>query len=331
MNRIAVLLLTFAVLAVAACAGNLDDPERFTSALGARSADGPADAAPACPDVPALLADKCATAGCHSASAKAANLDLGSPNVTARLVDVPSMTTGKLVDPAQPSASVLFQRIQPTAAGRMPVTGDPLDDSTIACVLAWIGGLAKAAPAGAPASSSTSPPPSAPAATDGGAPAPRPTIRVAAGATGAYTDKSGAVWSADTGFSGGKTLVETVTVSGTDDATLYGGQRWGQDPNTGAGTPFTYAFDLPDGDYQVTLKFAEVYTGITAAGQRLFDVSIEGKAVLTSFDIFAAAGGRNIAVDKSFAVTVTGGKLRIDFTNGAANFAKIDAILVAPK
>ena len=212
------------------------------------------------------------------------------------------MSTGKLVDSSQPSASVLFQRIQPTAAGRMPVSGDPLDDATIACVLAWIGDLGKGeAPASSPATSAA--PSAVPTAPDGGA-APRPTVRVAAGATNAYTDKSGAVWSADTGFAGGKSMVESIAVSGTDDATLYDGQRWGQDPNSGAGTPFTYAFDLPDGDYQVTLKFAELFTGITAAGQRIFDVSIDGKAVLTGFDIFATAGGRNIAVDKSFAVTV---------------------------
>jgi len=61
----------------------------------------------------------------------------------------------------------------------------------------------------------------------------------------------------------------------------------------------------------VTLKFNEPTK--TATGQRKFDVSLEGTLVLDDFDIYAAAGGRNIAVDRSFAVTVTDGILNVVF------------------
>ena len=40
----------------------------------------------------------------------------------------------------------------------------------------------------------------------------------------------------------------------------------------------------------VTLYFAETY--LTAAGQRLFSVSINGTTVLSSFDIYASARRR---------------------------------------
>ena len=45
---------------------------------------------------------------------------------------------------------------------------------------------------------------------------------------------------------------------------------------------------MGNGTYQVTLKMVEDWA--TAAGQRKFDVRIEGKTVLTGFDIFAACG-----------------------------------------
>src|SRR5437016_14449243 len=70
---------------------------------------------------------------------------------------------------------------------------------------------------------------------------------------------------------------------------------------------FGYSIPLADGNYNVTLDFAETY--VTAAGQRIFSVSINGTQVLTNFDIYAAAGGMNIAVQRTFPVTVTNGTL----------------------
>ncbi len=53
--------------------------------------------------------------------------------------------------------------------------------------------------------------------------------------------------------------------------------------------------------YTVTLYFAETY--LTAAGQRLFNVPINGTTVLSSFDIYASAGGQNRAIARTFTTT----------------------------
>ena len=78
----------------------------------------------------------------------------------------------------------------------------------------------------------------------------------------------------------------------------------------------------------MTLYFAETYQ--TAAGKRSFDVSINGTKVLSAFDIYAAAGGANIGVAKSFNATASSsGQLVISFANGAVDNAKINGIVIA--
>ncbi len=75
---------------------------------------------------------------------------------------------------------------------------------------------------------------------------------------------------------------------------------------------FTYAIPLSTpGSYTVTLKFNE--PSKTAAGQRVFDVSLEGSLVLDDFDIYAVNNTRNTAVDRSFLVSVTDGALNVTF------------------
>jgi hypothetical protein len=65
--------------------------------------------------------------------------------------------------------------------------------------------------------------------------------------------------------------------------------------------------------HTVRLHFAETYW--TAAGARLFNVSINGTQVLTNFDIFAAAGARNKAVIKQFTANAnTSGQYVVTFT-----------------
>ncbi|MCW2284563.1 parallel beta-helix repeat protein [Rhodoblastus acidophilus] len=74
----------------------------------------------------------------------------------------------------------------------------------------------------------------------------------------------------------------------------------------GVGSSIVRTLALADGQYQVTLNFAEI-AGATA-GQRAFDIKINGVKVASSFDIVKAAGGKaNAAVDLSFAATASGG------------------------
>lgn len=49
-----------------------------------------------------------------------------------------------------------------------------------------------------------------------------------------------------------------------------------------------YSIPLLNGNYAVTLKFAEIYYNY--AGARIFDVKMEGKEIIGNLDIFAKAG-----------------------------------------
>ncbi len=76
----------------------------------------------------------------------------------------------------------------------------------------------------------------------------------------------------------------------------------------------TFSIPLTDGDYTVHLHFVDWYAHTSEAGERVFDVDIEGSRVLTDFDIVAEAGKRTALV-KSFDVTSTGGELSLTLTN----------------
>jgi hypothetical protein len=138
-------------------------------------------------------------------------------------------------------------------------------------------------------------------------------IRVKAGGP-SYTDSSGNFWSADSGYQGGSTYSTNQAVANTSDPTLYQTERYGT---------MAYNFSVPNGNYNVILKFAEIYWN--TQGERVFGVAINNSQVLSNFDIFAAAGGQYKAIDQSFPVTVTNGTVNIAFTAIVEN-PKIDAI-----
>ncbi|MBI4558032.1 MAG: hypothetical protein HY706_10665 [Candidatus Hydrogenedentes bacterium] len=72
-----------------------------------------------------------------------------------------------------------------------------------------------------------------------------------------------------------------------------------------------YRFAVPNGRYQVTLRFCEPF--YKAAGKRVFGVRLEDKPVLDSLDIFARVG-HNRALDLTFdEVNVADQRLDIDF------------------
>jgi hypothetical protein len=92
---------------------------------------------------------------------------------------------------------------------------------------------------------------------------------------------------------------------------------------------FTYKIPnrTPGSAQRVILYFAESLR--TAAGQRTFDVAINGTKVLTAFDIFEAAGGMNKAVARSFDVTASAsGQVVIEFLDSGPDLPKICGISV---
>ena len=82
-----------------------------------------------------------------------------------------------------------------------------------------------------------------------------------------------------------------ASASNAAPAAVYQTERYGKD--------FTFNFPVPDEQrYIVRLHFAEIFDD--GAGNRLENIHINRRAVLTNFDIFTAAGGMNRALVKEF-------------------------------
>ena len=123
-------------------------------------------------------------------------------------------------------------------------------------------------------------------------------LRMIAGFTDRYVDRSGWTWGPDRFFSGGTVLVRrSVKIFRTLDPDIYRHIRQGD---------FRYDIPLKPGSYELHLHFAE--TGLSdfisaessGEGQRLFRVSANGKPVLDVFDVVADAAGSNISNERVF-------------------------------
>jgi len=102
----------------------------------------------------------------------------------------------------------------------------------------------------------------------------------------------------------------TNAVQSESDSEIYQTERWNN--------YLAYAIPVESGkEYRLTLKFAEIYFG--SSGSRLFDVSVEGQLFLNNFDVFAEAGGKNIAKDTSIHVTPTDNFINIELTAAVDN------------
>lgn len=120
------------------------------------------------------------------------------------------------------------------------------------------------------------------------------------------------------GSSGSNNAVNVSGVTNAAPEAVYQSERNGA---------FTYTIPgLAAGtQYTVLLHFAETY--FTAAGQRVFNVAINGAQVLSNFDIFTAAGGANIALVKQFTATAnSSGQIVISYTNGTADQPKSSGV-----
>ena len=145
-------------------------------------------------------------------------------------------------------------------------------------------------------------------------------IRISSG--GAYTDTLGQVWSADNAYYlQGTPWYTGSPVSGTPDQKLYQNETFNYPGN------LTYQFSVPNGNYTVTLKFAEIFED--TAGQRPMNVALNGTLVITGLDVWTAAGGKNRAYDRSFPVSVSGGQLTITLScTNSGHSAEVNAIQI---
>lgn len=152
----------------------------------------------------------------------------------------------------------------------------------------------------------------------------------AAGASLASTD-GGPAWAGDLAASPSpnvnaaatgnttSTTASTVTTSSATippgtPAALFQSNRW---DNPG-GPEMEWTFATGPGRFEVRLYLAEIYTGITGAGQRTFSVQANGATVLNNEDVFAEAG-LNAGIVKTFFVSNAGSTLTIDFLHGVQN------------
>jgi poly(3-hydroxybutyrate) depolymerase len=162
-----------------------------------------------------------------------------------------------------------------------------------------------------------------PSASGAATPAPLPsdaaanTVAINAGGPGA------GAFRADQFYTGGATYGTDVTIDMSQltgdapPAAVLASERYGD-----------MSYTIPDrtGPQNVTLYFVEVY--VEGAGQRLFDVQINGAMVLSNLDIFAAAGGSGRAIERTFATTADArGNVVIRFIARVQN-PKINGIVV---
>jgi hypothetical protein len=133
-----------------------------------------------------------------------------------------------------------------------------------------------------------------------------------------YTDQQGLIYRAHTQFSTGYANTTTAAITGTTDDRLYQSERYGD---------FSYNIPVANGDYLVTLKFAEIYWAQPA--QRVFNVFMEGVKVISKLDLVAKVGP-NAAYDVAVPVHVTDGQLNMAFRS-VVDYAKVSAIIVRAK
>lgn len=77
---------------------------------------------------------------------------------------------------------------------------------------------------------------------------------------------------------------------------------------------YTFTSLSPDVVYKIRLHFAELYNQIDVAGERVFNVEINDVVVLSNYDMYTEAGGRDIGlIEEFYAKPNASGTIVIDF------------------
>ncbi|MEO0499354.1 MAG: malectin domain-containing carbohydrate-binding protein [Pseudomonadota bacterium] len=139
------------------------------------------------------------------------------------------------------------------------------------------------------------------------------------GSDTAYTALDGTLFAADT-VSTGRRFSANISIAGTDDDTLYQSETW-----TSAAS-LDYSFAVDDGDYQVELFFADIFSGTSQPGERVFDVVVEGTLAEDDLDLSGTVGFATALVSSSV-VTVDDGQLDISLLDGIEN-PKLSALRI---
>jgi Malectin domain len=172
---------------------------------------------------------------------------------------------------------------------------------------------------------------------EAGAGAPPNPVRILAGSSVERSvDRFGVEWLGDRYFSGGEQNRWQIgnkemgaperVIRGAPDQLLFHSFRFGG---------FSYRIPLPKGRYELKLYFSEVIylptdVGDGVDGRRTFDVLMNGRPLLTNFDIAADAGGTNTADIRVFdSVSPVDGHLLLEF-RPVLGGAWLNAIEIVP-
>lgn len=133
------------------CAGDLDNPERFNFLLDS-STKADADVVDTTPPecMTSLFSASCGVGtSCHAPNGTQSQVDLVSPGVADRLLDVKSKTnvcSGYVLVTTDGTASLLLQKLMggmPPCGVAMPL-GPPLTAEQLSCVSGWVNKVSKA-------------------------------------------------------------------------------------------------------------------------------------------------------------------------------------------
>lgn len=138
-------------------------------------------------------------------------------------------------------------------------------------------------------------------------------VRIIAGLSGKdYIGASGKVWGPDRYYNGGNAIDEPQAYIARAPAPfLYRTAREGE---------FSYNIPLKPGKYELRLYFVETQYGPASSdgggeNSRVFSVNLNGKPLLSDFDIYSDAGGADIADERVFndVSPAADGDLRLTF------------------
>lgn len=125
------------------------------------------------------------------------------------------------------------------------------------------------------------------------------------------------MYSYDRYYVGGSEGSATDPIAQTEDDTLYQSERWGT---------FSYHFPVKAGSYDIDLHMIEAWYGPSVAGNRVFNVEVEGQTLVQGFNPLTA--GHDVAqVINLKNVEVTDGELTLSFA-ATMNEANVAAIVV---
>ncbi len=164
-------------------------------------------------------------------------------------------------------------------------------------------------------SSSNSSPTTGSSSSDNGSASDTFVYAINAGASDVAT-LNGVEYSADRFATGGTPQVIDRPIAGVTEDAVYQSERYGT---------FSYEIPVSDATYTVVLNFAELYQ--QQAGARSFNVTVEGKSVLSNVDLFQLVGG-DTAYDYTVKnVAVADGRLSIAFSTLVDN-ATISGLVI---